>query len=231
MMQFPQLLEAGARVAAISGQAEGDCGWATPDPARRAAFLARAGAPPNRLVALRQCHGDRVVVAAGDEAGCGLGERENALGDADGVVTGEDDLPLGIHVADCVPLYLACPKAVALIHAGREGTSRNIAAKAVAALARECGADAESLTALIGPSAGPCCYQVSGELRDAWVARGLIAEGDHLDLWRTNVAQLIDGGVRKSRIHVIGHCTICMPGLFSYRGNQTNQRNLAVIMR
>lgn len=231
MMQFPQLLEAGARVAAISGHLEGDCGWATPDPALRAAFLARAGAAPDRLVALRQCHGDRVVVATGDHARSGLGDRNYALTDADGLVTTEIDLPLGIHVADCVPLYLACPQAVALIHAGREGTARNIAAKAVAALARVCGVAPESLTALVGPSAGPCCYQVSAALRDAWVAQGMIAAGDHLDLWRTNAAQLADAGVQNSRIHIAGHCTICMSGFFSYRAQQTDQRNLAVIMR
>lgn len=231
MMHFPQLLEAGAKVAAISGQTEGDCGWATADPALRAAFLAQARATPDRLVALRQCHGDRVVKATGDHAGSGLGVRENALADADGLLTTQMDLPLGIHIADCVPLYLVCPQGVALVHAGREGTARNIAGKAVKAVARECGLPPESLTALIGPSAGPCCYQVSAALRDAWVAQGMIAVGDHLDLWRTNAAQLAEAGVRNSRIHITGHCTICMPGFFSYRGQQTDRRNLAVIMR
>lgn len=231
MTVFDELLEAGAAVAAISGVSDGDCGWDDAASGARADFLRRAGAPPQALVALRQCHGDAIVAADRKHAGSGAHGRDSAMADADGLMTAEPRLPLGIMVADCVPVFLAAPGAVALVHAGREGTFRGIARKAAQQLCVAYGIAPSSLFALIGPSAGPCCYEVSPELRDAWTVAGMVAHGRYLDLWASNQRQLRDFGVPAPRIRVHGHCTICQPGYHSYRGHGTAKRNLAVIMR
>jgi len=231
MTDIDLLLENGAAVAAMSGVEDGDCGWGGSESGTRATFLERAGVPPAKLVALRQCHGDEIVVVAPDDAGRGARGRDSALADADGLLTGHPGIPLGIMAADCVPVFLASPGAVGLLHAGREGTFQGIAGKGAALLCATYGVNLESIFAVIGPSAGPCCYEVSRELRDTCVAAGMVARGNHLDLWASNAEQLRGVGIPAARIRISGHCTLCQPGHFSYRGQGTAARNLAVIMR
>jgi len=77
--------------------------------------------------------------------------------------------------------------------------------------------------ALICPSAGPCCYEVGPEVRQA--ARRELGEdalaffapgGERwrLDLWAANTRQLTDSGVPAAAITVTGHCTICGGDLY-----------------
>ncbi|MBX7246057.1 MAG: polyphenol oxidase family protein [Candidatus Sumerlaeaceae bacterium] len=230
MITFDWLEQHAPVIAFMTGREEGDCGWEGCASGSRATCLAQAPIPSERLVALRQCHGDRIVVVQPQDAGRGSVDRASALADADGLISWESNLPLAINVADCVPVFLAGPGVCGLVHAGREGTAQHIAEKAVRELA-EHDVLPESLYALLGPSAGPCCYAVSPEMRANSVASGVSARGDHLDLWDTNYRQLVGAGVPAEHIHVSGICTICQPGFFSYRGDATTARNMAVIMR
>lgn len=231
MMPYQSLLDAGASVATLSGVADGDCGWGGVETGERAAFLSRAGASAGRLVALRQCHGDDLLIVTPEDAGRGALDKATALGDGDGLMTCHPGIPLGITVADCVPVFFAARAAVALVHAGREGTLRGIAGKAARLLCTTYGIAPDALFAVIGPSAGPCCYEVSGALRDTCVAAGMLAQGNNLDLWASNRQQLREAGLPPSHIGIAGTCTICQAGHFSYRGQRTEKRNLALIMR
>lgn len=230
MVSFEWLKGAGAAEAFMTGVGEGDCGWDGCESGSRAQGLRSTPIPAGKLVALRQCHGDRIVAVTAGDAGRGAGDRSSALADADGLITNVAGIPLGINVADCVPVLLYGPGGCGALHAGREGTAQNIAAKGVRALKTQFGVVPASVFAVIGPSAGPCCYQVSTELRDAWVAAGLHAEDDRLDLWQSNRQQLREAGLPDAHIHVSSWCTICKPGFYSYRGQQTKKRNIAVIM-
>ena len=97
-------------------------------------------------------------------------------------------------------------------------------------LEREFEVDAVNLHALIAPSAGPCCYEVSLEMAQAFAARlGFSIEGRRLDLWDANVRQLTEGGVPARQIHVEGICTICDGRFHSHRRSGDGQRNLAVL--
>lgn len=160
---------------------------------------------------VRQVHGARVVAADGPGA-----PRE----EADAVVSSSPGLAACVAVADCVPVLLAAPegRAVAAVHAGWRGTVALAAAEGAAALAAAAGVDAGRLRAVVGPSIGPCCYEVSGELAARFeaafgpevVRRG--GAGPRLDLWAANVAALRRAGV--AEVEVLGRCTACEPATF-----------------
>ena len=111
----------------------------------------------------------------------------------DALVTDQPGVMVTVRTADCVPVLLHDPvqRVVAAVHAGWRGALAGIVPKTVALLVSRFGATVERLRMAIGPSAGPCCYEVDepvlARLREAfpeWRAvvepRG--AEKAHLDL-------------------------------------------------
>ena len=205
-----------------------------------AAFFARAsgdqetvpgelGIGPGDMVCCEQAHGDHVAVVRRADL---LGEETvTSAGEADGLITNETGIALTVRVADCVPVYLVAPCCIALVHAGRRGTWRQIAAKALKAMTGGCGARPGEVSAVIGPSAGPCCYEVSEAMAAAWRDAGLPARGRYLDLWEANRRQLAGAGISPKRIELSGDCTICSGRYYSYRRGDTGGRNIAVLMR
>jgi YfiH family protein len=158
---------------------------------------------------VRQVHGTQVVSGAAPTT-----PRE----EADGVISITAGVAACVAVADCVPILLARPdgSAVAAVHAGWRGTLAGVAGEGVRALAA--GGDGEAPLAVIGPSIGPCCYQVSDQLAAQFAAafgprvvqRG--ERGPRLDLWAANERALRDAGV--VRVAVLRRCTACEPRLF-----------------
>jgi YfiH family protein len=169
-----------------------------------------------RFARVRQVHGARVVRADGP---CDPAE------EADAVVSATPGVAACVSVADCVPILLADPEtgAVAAVHAGWRGTLARAGAEGVLALGREVGAPAARLLAAVGPSIGPCCYEVSDELAGQFRAAlgdAVVRTGRRptLDLWKANVAVLEAAGVRSERIEVLGRCTACeRDRFFSHR--------------
>jgi YfiH family protein len=181
------------------------------DPAAVAENWSRLAAATGLSFArVRQVHGDRVVAA---RAAGAPGE------EADAVTTAAPGVAACVLVADCVPVLLADPRsgAVAAVHAGWRGTIARIAARAVEALARDHGARPGELVAAIGPSIGPCCYEVSPELA-ARFAREVGGEAapraDRVDLWRANARVLADAGVAPGAVDTLRRCTSCEGDLF-----------------
>lgn len=159
-----------------------------------------------------QVHGASAVRL---DAACAPGE------EADAVVCLEPGVAACVSVADCVPILLADPEsgAVAAVHAGWRGTVARAAAEGIRALAREAGAQPERLLASVGPSIGPCCYEVSPDLAarfEAELGAPAVRAGrvPRLDLWAANVAVLGAAGVPAERVEVLGRCTACERDLF-----------------
>ena len=79
----------------------------------------------------------------------------------DAIITNEPGVPIIIFASDCVPIFIVDPKqkAVALIHAGW----REVHVKARETRYWQCRGNLipkpEDLLAVIGPSAGACCYE------------------------------------------------------------------------
>lgn len=221
MLRFTALEDLGLRIAAMSERSDGDCAYLD---ARRTVCQA-AGTSFEQLVLLNQVHGDQVIsVYPSHEDG-------PDPRDGDGLITRESSLPIGVLVADCVPVYLFDPvrRAGGIVHAGRAGTYSRIAEKAIHALEREQGVSARDLHAVIGPSAGPCCYEVSDEIARDFEVSGLPVRGRYLDLWQANVLQLEGCGVPRTQIEVAGICTLCDGRFHSHRRNPNGGRNLALL--
>jgi polyphenol oxidase len=169
-----------------------------------------------RFGRVKQVHGDRVLLLRGPV---------EPVEEADGVISTAPGLAACVAVADCVPVLLADPisGAVAAVHAGWRGTYARIARAGVQALARLAGAAPERLLAAVGPSIGPCCYEVSAELAAQFQAGiGPVVRagrsGFHLDLWEANRRVLLEAGLRPERVEVLGACTSCEPErFFSHR--------------
>lgn len=145
-----------------------------------------------------------------------------SAGEADGMVTGRPGLPLAIATADCMPIIIEGDRSVTIVHAGWRGVAAGIVAAGVEAL-RALG-DVPRRAA-IGPSIGPCCYEVGEEVRDAI--------GDHtsrttfgttsVDLWSAAADQLDGLDVWRSDL-----CTYTEPRFRSYRRDATRKRQVAV---
>ncbi len=176
----------------------------------------RRGGPPATEVA--QVHGARLVRA--DELGAGAPPAS-----ADGLTVTAAGGVVAVRTADCVPILLVAAAGgwAAAVHAGWRGTVANIAAEAVAEAGRA-GFPASVLLAALGPSIGPCCYEVGEEVAEFFELRGLpVARGEgkpHVDLREANAHLLSAAGVPAGAIQVCGPCTRCSPDrYYSYRAN------------
>lgn len=208
---------------------------------RRAARA--VGFPLEDLVALQQVHGDRVAVVAAEHRGRGALTYETALPGTDAVITNVPGVPLSTYHADCVPVIFLDPvtPAVGLAHAGWKGTALKIAAKTLLEMKKYFGTRVEDCLVAIGPSIGPCCYEVDRPVRDAFgqaFAHGeafFRAAGQgkwHLDLWEANASALEEAGVPRDHIFTSRLCTGCQRDLFySHRKeNGLTGRMAALIM-
>lgn len=167
------------------------------------------GVPVDRWARDRQVHEHRVHrVAEGEPV------RPFAT-DADGQATARRDVAVAVQVADCLPIALIAPEAVAVVHAGWRGLAAGVIEEGVAAL-RELGAS--RIAAAIGPGARVCCYETGDEVHAAFAHLGpRMRTGPRADLAAVARTLLAQWGV--SEIHDCGLCTICAPPgrFFSYR--------------
>lgn len=211
--------------------------------ANRQAFLAELQLQSANLTVARQTHGNRVAVASAADRGRGQPPQFDGFPETDAIVTNTLGIALGVTVADCVPLLLYDPvkHAVGVVHAGWRGTVAGIAARTVEALACEFGSWPADLLAGIGPSIGPCCYEVGGEVIAAWVAAGVdgahraVGPGHgsrlHFDLWAANTMQLESAGLQAGNIALAGRCVKCeAERFFSYRAAQAGDARRGLML-
>jgi len=202
----------------------------------RRRFQTAAGAKDLPLVTLKQFHSDVIHVL--DEA-----PTDPCRGDAS--ITNRPNLLLAIQTADCVPILLVDPKkrAIAAIHAGWRGTLARIAAKTIGKMQMHFGTNPRDLLAAIGPSIGPCCYEVGTEVATQFLSQFADAptyfdefrtgdepnpiqwlnmmppghqpppKGVLLDLRKANRSQLVAADLRPPNVHTIDLCTACHPNL------------------
>ena len=176
------------------------------------------------ILSVKQVHGtDALVLDSPVEQG------QVFDGGWDALVTDQPGVMVTVRTADCVPVLLHDPvrRVVAAIHAGWRGAVAGIVPKTVALLVSRFGATVKDMRMAIGPSAGPCCYEVDEpvltRLRDVFpewhsVVSPVNPQKARLDLRAFVRRQALADGLDAERIATVNACTICQPDLFfSYR--------------
>ena len=208
------------------------------------AILCRAAAiDPLAVVTARQVHGTRVAVVTAAERGRGAVSSAESIPATDALVTGDADVPLMIITADCVAVSLYDPRrhAAGIAHASWRGTLGRIAQKTIRVMEERFGTDPAHLLAAIGPSIGPCCYEVGSDVVEPFreefpgEARSILASPRtgkyHLDLWTANELQLLEAGVAPSNLERADLCTGCRTDLFySYRKEKKKTGHMGTIL-
>ena len=142
-----------------------------------------------------QVHGDQIAVIETPLAG------DRCFGGADGLITNQRGVSLGIYVADCCAVFLVDPveRAIGLIHSGKKGSALGIAGKAIAAMQRHFKTRPRDLIVQLSPCIRPPHYEI--------------------DFAAEIVRQARCAGVEQ--LHASGVCTACdLVRYYSYRAEK-----------
>lgn len=197
-------------------------------------FITQLGLLPSNFILGEQTHG------------AGIGVIENSIKhhipSVDGLLTQKTDVVIGVVTADCVPVLLYDPKknTVAAIHAGYKGVLAGIVARIVEEFVNQ-DSDTKNILVGIGPSIGPCCYDVSKERISLFTKilppNSVYEKRDEkyfLKLQEIITQLLQKEGVKKHHIEIIDLCTKDhLDTFFSYRGEgkETYGEFVSVIAR
>jgi YfiH family protein len=180
---------------------------------QRDAFLSSIGMGERRFVGLELAHSQKAVYA--DR------RADSGLGKADGLLSDDIGLCLGVTVSDCMPIWLLdrSSGAFGVLHSGWKGTG--IALEALKTLGESRGTKAGDVAFILGPCIGACCYQVPPEravqFMDAFGDNAAhCRDGEwYIDMKKANEKILMDAGVHD--ILTIDICTSCDPRMGSFR--------------
>jgi YfiH family protein len=175
--------------------------WTDDDPGAVAENRRRA-ADGRPLAFGRQVHGTRVLTVDGATPNDGIV-------DADGVATAASGVAALVLAADCLPVALATPEAIAVVHAGWSGLADGVLEAGVQAV--RALDPAGEVAAAIGPAAGGCCYEVGDEVAARFPEVQRRADRT-IDLKAIAARRL--RAVGAVAVLDVGRCTMCEPDVF-----------------
>jgi polyphenol oxidase len=188
---------------AFTGPADGDMRG---DPASRRAVSDRLGIASD-WATVTQVHGGEAVRV----------ERPGTAGEADGMVTTRPNLPLAVFTADCLGVVLTGPASVGVVHAGWRGLAAGILEATIGLMEQ---VDGSPRVATLGPSIGPCCFEVGDEVAALFPADVAATSWGTTSVDLAGAAARVLTGIELSRD---GRCTACGGG-FSHRASGTEAR-------
>jgi purine-nucleoside/S-methyl-5'-thioadenosine phosphorylase / adenosine deaminase len=204
----------------------------------RRRFGKEAGFKASSLVIPNMSHGTNVTVVKDIDRGRGAKTTDYAYSETDALITNVRRVPLGITVADCVPVSIYDPviNAVGIAHAGWRGSLGDIAGTLMKRMSAEFNANPITSLAWIGPCISVDNYEVGDELVNVFKKRfpyfTNITKDKNLDLKMVNYRQLQEAGLKDENIFIDPVCTFSKTdNFYSHRAeNGQTGRMLAVIM-
>ncbi len=182
-------------------------------------WFQQVGVDADRLAIVRQVHGQEVRVV----------DHPGECGEADGLLTDQPDLLLGIRTADCAAVFLVAPEvpAVGLLHVGWRGARSAIVSRAVSLFHQRWGGTPGGLWAAVSPFLRGCCYRVTPEFLDYFPSHFFLQrQGNWFFQFEAALLDaLLTAGIPASQITISPWCTACSEyPLHSYRRDKTAQR-------
>ncbi len=157
------------------------------------------------LATAEQVHGNEIVVI---DAGLSA---DQCFSGADGLVTNQSGVSLGVYVADCCAVYLVDPvrRALGLVHSGKKGTELAIVEKAIREMGRHFGTAPANLVLQLSPCIRPPHYEI--------------------DFASEIVRQARRAGVEQ--VHDSGLCTACdLVRYYSYRAEKARTGRMLALL-
>lgn len=191
------------------------------------------GFSPGSLITLNQVHGNNVVLLEKPDK-----KPLSSLDfNGDAIITNQRGFALGILTADCLPILIhaSLKGVVGAVHAGWRGTSLRIVQETLLAMEKVFDVKVDEVKVALGPSIGPCCYQVDDKVLKPMrknLTEKMVPVGNRmLDLTRINHELLLEMGIQKESVECVNLCTSCREDLFfSYRRDGLTGRQLSFIM-
>lgn len=182
----------------------------------RAAVADRLGVS-GEWATLTQVHGVKVVRAT----------EPGNWGEGDGLFTTVRELPLAVFTADCAGVVVSAADAVGVAHAGWRGAASGVVAALVATMT---DAGHPPLAAAIGPTIGPCCFEVGQEVAHLFpgYVGGTSWGTTSVDLVAALAAQLTSGDTAGFQIWSANTCTQHEFSWLSHRRDKTESRMAAI---
>jgi polyphenol oxidase len=152
-----------------------------------------------------QVHGNEIAVI--DSALSG----DRCFKQADGLLTNQPEVSLGIYVADCCAVFLVDPvqRCIGLVHSGKKGTERTIVARAIEKMRERFGSRRADLVAQLSPCIRPPHYEV--------------------DFAAEIIRQARSAGVEQ--VHDEGRCTACeLDRYYSYRAEKARTGRMLALL-
>ncbi|MDD2278080.1 MAG: peptidoglycan editing factor PgeF [Bacteroidales bacterium] len=181
------------------------------------------GITPADFVFPIQVHGTNIVRVFEEDRGKGAFTKDDAFDNTDGFITNTKGLCLMSLAADCVPIVVFDPinKAIGVAHSGWKGTVLQIPSYLVSAMQCAFNSKPSDLIVGIGPSGGPCCYEVGQDVIDEVAKKFDIGKviikrekKTIFNLWEANRITLIESGVKPQNIEISEICTISQNDIF-----------------
>ena len=192
----------------------------------RERLAAKIGIPLSDFTIARQVHSGTVTIVTEAMRGYGAADHDTAVEATDAMITDVPRLCLTVLAADCVLVLFFDPqkRVVAAVHAGWQGTVKLAAQKTAEILKQKFNCNPTELLVGIGPSIGPCHYEVGPEViaqvedtfgsTDGYINNETPDGKGYFNLWEANKRQVIEVGVPAQNIEVAQICTYCNAHLF-----------------
>ena len=174
----------------------------------------------------KQVHSGTVTIVTEGMRGYGAADLDTAVEATDAMVTDVPGLCLTVLMADCVPVLCFDPQegVVAAVHAGWRGTVKLAAQNTVNILKQKFDCKPTNILVGIGPSIGPCHYEVGPEViaqvedifggTDGYINDETPDGKGYFDLWEANKRQIMETDIPAQNIEVAQICTYCNAHLF-----------------